>query len=587
MNLQGADADGKTRVGARFEDEAEVLSALHEVIDAVDGGCLDCRDVQRVLEGLAQSDGTALVVVRVMRHVASAEVSRHVHEQAGCRHRLVLDADDVVDRLERGARLAPAVAEDVELRVEEVLAGSGRIRDDLLVEARAARVGEDLTGPVVDRHQGSVVHVGGAQAVDVARGRIRPDYAVVVIGVALDGDPQAGQVVDRGLLGAQVGGDDVGLEPLLGRGLHARVERGGDSVAADVDGLAVVGVRARAAQKIGKLLADLLVELGGDHLVLDLGMDDHRLGFGGQDICIRVLADQQTVAQVLAHVLEDAVAAQHDGGVGRDEQGAVRLFYRVLDEVIRRRCLQQRGQDHGLSDRQLAEVRDAEVALGRGGDAVALVPVVVEVQVVGDDRLLALLPRELLGQADRLDDFLDLPVDRARGGRKQPCPHELLGDGGGAAREAGNGVPEGRKDGRRVDALVRPEGLVFGAGGGIEDDRRDLGICEDTPVLRTKGGQLDRARSVEDDGLLVEVDALEKFLGVAEVAAIRGVDVHGSDERDDAGEHEAREQEQREDDGEASGGSSSGSGRDVSIAPTTSASSEAGLHGGSQDSIRR
>ena len=186
-----------------------------------------------------------------------------------------------------------------------------------------------------------------------------------------------------------------------------------------------------------------------------------------------------------------------------------------------------------------------------------------------------------------MDDLLDLPVDRARGGRKQPCPYELLGDGGGAARKAGNGVPESRKDGRRVDALVRPEGLVLGAGGGIEDDRRDLGVFEDAPVLRTEGGQLDRARPVEDDGLLVEVDVLEKFLGVPEVAAVGGVDVHGADERHDAGEHEAREQEQRQDDGEASGGSPSGSGRDISVAPTTAASGEAGLHGGSQDSIRR
>jgi hypothetical protein len=35
----------------------------------------------------------------------------------------------------------------------------------------------------------------------------------------------------------------------------------------------------------------------------------------------------------------------------------------VGDEVVGRRRLQDRGQDRGLGDRQLAQVRDAEVAL--------------------------------------------------------------------------------------------------------------------------------------------------------------------------------------------------------------------------------
>ena len=82
-----------------------------------------------------------------------------------------------------------------------------------------------------------------------------------------------------------------------------------------------------------------------------------------------------------------------------------------------------------MGNRQLAQIPDAEVALGGGGDAVALVPVEVQVEVVGDDRLLAFLTGELLRELDRLDDLLDLAVDRAGGRRQKALFDELLSDG--------------------------------------------------------------------------------------------------------------------------------------------------------------
>ena len=53
---------------------------------------------------------------------------------------------------------------------------------------------------------------------------------------------------------------------------------------------------------------------------------------------------------------------------------------------------------------------DPEVASDRRLHAVALVAVVVLVEVGGDDRLLALLAREVLGHPDRLDDLLELAL---------------------------------------------------------------------------------------------------------------------------------------------------------------------------------
>ena len=82
--------------------------------------------------------GPALHAVGVDRRPAAAEVGDDVHEHRRGGQRVILDPDDVVDRLERGPGLAPAVLEDVELGLELLVA--------LQVEAGASRV--RITWPV-------------------------------------------------------------------------------------------------------------------------------------------------------------------------------------------------------------------------------------------------------------------------------------------------------------------------------------------------------------------------------------------------------------------------------------------------------
>ena len=55
-------------------------------------------------------------------HEAATEVRRDVHEHRRGGQRLVVDADRVVDRLDRRAGLAPAVGQDVELGLELLVA---------------------------------------------------------------------------------------------------------------------------------------------------------------------------------------------------------------------------------------------------------------------------------------------------------------------------------------------------------------------------------------------------------------------------------------------------------------------------------
>ena len=88
------------------------------------------------------------------------EVRRDVHEHRGRGERLVVDADGVVDRLDRRTRLAPAVGKDVELGLE-LLVALGRV-------AGRADVGEDVAGPVVDDRARRVVDVVAAQGEDPA-----------------------------------------------------------------------------------------------------------------------------------------------------------------------------------------------------------------------------------------------------------------------------------------------------------------------------------------------------------------------------------------------------------------------------------
>ena len=112
------------RQRARHVVDPEVLRPLEEVVEAVDQPGLDRGDVQRELEGRAEADRAALEVVGLGRREPPAEVGHDVHEHRRRGHRPVVDADRVVDRLDRRSGLAPAVGQDVELGLELRVAGA-------------------------------------------------------------------------------------------------------------------------------------------------------------------------------------------------------------------------------------------------------------------------------------------------------------------------------------------------------------------------------------------------------------------------------------------------------------------------------
>jgi hypothetical protein len=142
VRLERSDAHRANGHGRAWEDEPEVLGALEHVIEAHDQRRLDRRDVERELEGAAQADRATLELVGLGRRVAAAEVRDDVHEHRAGSQRLVVDADGVVDRLDRRPRLPPAVGQDVELGLE-LLGALRRI-------AGAPDVGQDLARPVVE-----------------------------------------------------------------------------------------------------------------------------------------------------------------------------------------------------------------------------------------------------------------------------------------------------------------------------------------------------------------------------------------------------------------------------------------------------
>jgi len=203
-----------------------------------------------------------------------------------------------------------------------------------------------------------------------------------------------------------------------------------------------------------------------------------------------------------AHLLEDRVAALDDRLVARHDPRLVRLRLGVGDEVVGGRRLQDAGQDRRLGDIQLAEVRDAESSRAPPRRYVALVAVEVDVQVGGDDGLLARIPGILLGQPDRLDDLLILRSTVLVVGGRSFCRTSCWGDRRGAARSTRQGVPQGREDGGGIEAGVRPERLVLRAGRRVQDAVGDFGELEDAAVPLNRSGQLGRSGAVVQDRLL-------------------------------------------------------------------------------------
>src|SRR5439155_6010131 len=156
----------------------------------------DRRDVERVLEGLPDEDRPALELIRIVRGATApaAELGGDVEEQAAWGQLLRVERRRVEDRLPGRSRLAGAVTCGVVFRLE--LAA----REIVAVVARAAGVGEHVSGSIVDRDERAVVKVLAAQSGDPAPAALR--------------DPELGEQLRR-RLGGQARGDRARREPAL------------------------------------------------------------------------------------------------------------------------------------------------------------------------------------------------------------------------------------------------------------------------------------------------------------------------------------------------------------------------------------
>jgi hypothetical protein len=289
--------------------------------------CLDRRDVERELEGDADTDGPAFEVVGVGRRVLAAEIGRGIHQHRARGHRLVVERGQVVERLERRPRLAETAADDVVLRLE-LLVALGR------VVVRAADVGDQLTGLVVDGDEGAVVDVLATEILDpLGKGAGKPEGLVA-----------GGRIL-------VVRDESGGLDPLLGDLLDAGIEGRGDPQATGLEDRA--GRDPDPADLVGQLGLDRPDEMRGDPERGDLRGHDDRLVLGGaKDVGAELALGKRSAP--LGEELEDLVPALDDRAVVRHDelrlvrgQGALRLGIQrarvhalldgVLDEVVVRR----------------------------------------------------------------------------------------------------------------------------------------------------------------------------------------------------------------------------------------------------------
>ena len=164
--------------------------------------------------------------------------------------------------------------------------------------------------------------------------------------------------------------------------------------------------------------------------------------------------------------------------------------------------------------------------------------------------LLAVFLRELLGHPDRLDDLLELALDRPvlvldELLVEEPGADQLLGDGRGAATVTAQRVQTGRDDPHRVETGVLPEGLVLDGGRGVDDDRRDVIEVDDLPLEVPESRELGLPGAVIDDRLLGQ-DVLGQLRGLIQTRCQRGVGPDGGEGADDADAGK----EQEDDDGD-------------------------------------
>ncbi len=187
----------------------------------------------------------------------------------------------------------------------------------------------------------------------------------------------------------------------------------------------------------------------------------------------------------------------------------VLLLDGVLDEVVVGGRLGDAGEERVLGERQVLEVL-LPVALGGGGDAVAAVAVVVVVEVGLHDRLLAVVARVGLGQADRLDDLAQ-PCARTRRPRTRSSGRSRLRTSCWVIVEPPRSLPwrvstAADSEGEGIEARVLPEGLVLDRRRGVHEDRRDLVEGHELAPVGAEACQQHLAGPVVDRGLLVVVD---------------------------------------------------------------------------------
>jgi hypothetical protein len=239
------------------------------------------------------------------------------------------------------------------------------------------------------------------------------------------------------------------------------------------------------------------------------------------------------------------------------------LLDRVADQVVVGRRLRESGQDRRLARGQLVE-RFPEVRARRRLDAVCLVPVVVLVEVGRDDLALALFALEELGDADGLDDLLELPLERPalvldEARIEQARAHELLGDRGGASAVPTQRIDAGGDDGQRIEAGVLPERLVLDRRCGIEQERRDLLERDDVALELAEAGQFD-AVAVQDHRLFGKGVVSQRARGLE---VLRDRAIHG--QRGEGDDQAHARQEREDDDGDPAERGSARCGRALAL----------------------
>ena len=490
------------------------------VLDPVQHARLDRRDVERELERLPKTHGTALEVVGLCRvprlGAAGREVGDDVHEHGRRGHPPVVDADEVSQRLDRRARLAPAIREDIELRLEPTRA--------MRRVGRRPAIGEDLAGAVIQHGSRGVVDVVPAQREDppplTPRDLPRVEHVARVI---------------------PVGDDGRRVQPLLDDPLHPVVEGRGDPVAACRQLGAVLHVA--IAEDPCELLAHLPHEVRRapaerrrwcEHD----GLEHRLVVLGG-----RVMPGRQHAPGL--HQLEDVVAPLDDLISGRHDElrdlapAAVgrRLVAGVRHQVVSRRGLRDGGEDRHLRERERIEV-GVPIAPRRCRHSVRPIPVEVVVEVGGHDQPLALDARVRVGEAHGLDDLHRLPVlERQVGGwgGQEARPDQLHRHRRGATLPAVEAVDGGGHDPERVESRILPERLVLDRGGRVDELGRDLVEGHEIPAIAAQRREQDLAGAVVDGRLLFEADRFERVSRLGQARRDRPVDGEGDAHRERAG----------------------------------------------------